>query len=75
MLKAKLLEAMYENELKFPGGREDAKQKTFHGEKDAYFLELHNPYQGGDIKRVGDFKYLGSRITDLQIRTSKHGKH
>ena len=28
-LKAKFLEAMYENELEFPGGRGDAKQKTF----------------------------------------------
>ena len=30
-LKAQYLEAMYENKLEFPGGREDAKQKTFRG--------------------------------------------
>ena len=30
VLKAKVLDAMYENKVEFPGGRE-AKQKTFHG--------------------------------------------
>ena len=30
VLKAKCLEAMYENKLEFPEGRGDAKQKTFH---------------------------------------------
>ena len=31
VLKAKFLEAMYENKPKFPGARGDAKQKTFCG--------------------------------------------
>ena len=31
VLKAKFLEEMYENKLEFPGGRGDAKQKTFRG--------------------------------------------
>ena len=31
MLKANFLEEMYENKLEFPGGRGDAKQKTFLG--------------------------------------------
>ena len=31
VLKAKFVEAMYENKLEFPEGRGDAKQKTFHG--------------------------------------------
>ena len=30
-MKPKFLEAMYENKLEFPGGRDGAKQKTFHG--------------------------------------------
>ena len=29
VLKAKFLEEMYANKLEFPGGRGDAKQKTF----------------------------------------------
>ena len=31
VLKVKILEAKYEAKLEFPGGRGDAKQKTFHG--------------------------------------------
>ena len=31
VLKAKFSEEMYENKLEFPGGRGDAKQKTFRG--------------------------------------------
>ena len=31
ILKAKILEAKYPAKLKFPGGKEGAKQKTFHG--------------------------------------------
>jgi len=31
ILKAKILQAKYEAKLEFPGGRGDAKQKTFHG--------------------------------------------
>ena len=31
VLKAKFLEAMYENKLEFPGGKGGAKQKTFCG--------------------------------------------
>ena len=45
VLKTKLLEAMYENERKFPGGREGAKQNTFcggGGGEYGYFLELYN---------------------------------
>ena len=31
VLKVKILEAIYEAKLEFPGGREGAKQKTFRG--------------------------------------------
>ena len=41
ILKAKCLEATYENKLEIPGVREGAKQKTFGGGKYEYFLELH----------------------------------
>ena len=41
VLKAKCLEAMYENKLEFPGGEGGAKQKTVRGGEYGYFLELH----------------------------------
>ena len=44
VLKAKFLEAMYENKLEFPGGRggRGAKQKNLPWGEYGYFLELHN---------------------------------
>ena len=41
VLKAKFLEAVYENKPEFPGGRRGAKQETFRGGEYGYFLELH----------------------------------
>ena len=41
VLKAKFVQAMYENKLEFPGGRGGAKQKNLLGEC-GYFLELNN---------------------------------
>ena len=41
VLKAKVLEAMYENRLKFPGGRRGHKTKNLSWEECGYFLELH----------------------------------
>ena len=43
VLKAKFVEAMYENKLEFPGGGGGCKTKTFCGGGTyGYFLELHN---------------------------------
>ena len=42
VLKAKILEAMYQAKLEFPGERGGCKTKTFHGGEYGYFLELHN---------------------------------
>ena len=42
LLKAKFLEAMYENIPEFPGGRGGAKQKNLPWVEYGYFLELHN---------------------------------
>ena len=41
VLKAKHLEAMYENKLEFPGGREGCKTKNLLWGEYGYFLELH----------------------------------
>ena len=41
VLKAKFLEAMYENKLEFPVGRGDAKQKSLPCWEYGYFLKLH----------------------------------
>ena len=40
-LKAKFLEAMYENKLEFPVEMGDAKQKNLPWGEYGYFLELH----------------------------------
>ena len=40
-LKAKFLEAMYENNLEFPGGRRGAIQKSLPWGEDGFLLELH----------------------------------
>ena len=46
-LKAKFLEAMYENKLEFPGGKGGGgacKTKYLLWEEYGYFLELHNEH-------------------------------
>ena len=42
VLKVKILEAIYEAKLEFPGGREGVKQKNLPWGEYGYFLELHN---------------------------------
>ena len=42
VLRAEILEAMYEDKPEFPGGRGDAKQKNLPWGEYGYFLELHN---------------------------------
>ena len=44
VLKAKFLEAIYENKLEFLGGKGGAKQKNLLG-KYGYFLGLHNYFE------------------------------
>ena len=43
VLKAKFLEAMYENKLEFPGGEGGCETKKPSVGEYEYFLELHNP--------------------------------
>ena len=42
ILKAKFLEAMYENKPEFLGGEGGARQKNLLWREYGYFLELHN---------------------------------
>ena len=42
VLRAKILEAKYEDKLEFPGGSGVENKKIFSGEEYGYILELHN---------------------------------
>ena len=47
MLKAKLVEEMYENKLEFPGGRRGAKPKTVRGgSMDIFWNWICNMFRG-----------------------------
>ena len=41
---------MYEAKLEFLGGREDTKQKNFHGGEYGYFLELYIKNNATNLK-------------------------
>ena len=68
VLKAKFLEAEYENKLEFPGGKGvgAAKPKTFHGgSMDINFLELHITVNNSNI--LLPFNFLKSLVTPFNL--------